>query len=81
MLSTQTTGKRNKSKICVFCRGEDPIPKIKKDSKKKSQAPPARRLSRMQCESSCKFREGSVALSQPANKARGELETLPLSQK
>ena len=60
--------------ICVFCRREDPSQKYKKSSKKKSQAPPARRLPRMQCEGSCKFQEGSEALSQPANKARGELE-------
>ena len=28
----------------------------------------------MQCEGSCRFWEGSEALGQPANKARGELE-------
>jgi len=75
MLSTQTAGKRNKNIICVFCRGENPDPKVqKKNFQKISQAPPARRLPRTQCEGSCKSREGSVALSQLANKARGELE-------
>jgi hypothetical protein len=35
MLSTQTTGKRKKNKICVFCRREDPTQKCKKKRSKK----------------------------------------------